>query len=119
MGWLNALGGLVSGWFDLKKTKMKAEGARYQQLAQAEADWDTEALRQSQFSWKDEAITYVWLSPFIVAWFDEDRAMAWVRFVQELPLFYWTVMFGIVAASFGLRWYFKQQNLKVTEIMKK
>lgn len=122
MAWFKAIGAAISGLFggyvDLKKAKMQAEGEKFKQLAKAEADWDTEALRQSQFSWKDEAITFVWLSPLVVAWKYPEKAQAWVDFISQLPMYYWIVMFGIVATSFGLRWYFKQQNLNVAKVMK-
>ena len=108
-----AVGTIFSSWVDLKKSKNKAEAARFQQMMKAEADWDLEAQRQAQFSWKDEMITIVWFAPLVMAWFDEERARQWVVFVQELPYWYQFGMFGIIAASFGLRWYFKQQNFKV------
>ena len=108
-----AIGGIFTGWVDLKKAKYKSEENRYLAAQKAESDWDLEAMRQSQYSWKDELITIIWFAPLVVAWFDPDRAMAWVSFVTKLPFWYQIGMFGIMAASFGLRWYFKQQGFKV------
>lgn len=108
-----AFGSLFGSWIDLKKAKHQAEAARALKLVEVEADWDLEAQRQAQYSWKDEMITIVWFAPLVMAWFDEERAMKWVEFVQGLPYWYQFGMFGIIAASFGLRWYFKQQNFKV------
>lgn len=113
---INGVGTIFRSWVDLKKSKNEAEAARHKQAAQIEGDWDTEALRQSQYSWKDEFLTLIIFSPLIVAWFDEERAMAWVEFVSELPVFYQIFMGGIIAASFGLRWWFKQQGLKVGKL---
>jgi len=110
---ISTVGGLFSSWIDAKKERHKAEAARMMKLAQTEADWDLEAQRQAQFSWKDEFITFVWFAPLVVAWFDQEKAQAWVKFLAQLPYFYQIGMFGIIAASFGLRWYFKQQNFKV------
>ena len=115
---ISAVGGLFTSWIDLKKEKHKAEAARAQRLAQAEADWDLEALRAAQYSWKDEMIAIIWYSPLVVGWYnpDHDRlstAEEWISFVGGLPLWWQFGAFGIMAASFGLRWYFKQQGFKV------
>ncbi|QDP53342.1 MAG: hypothetical protein Unbinned6805contig1000_4 [Prokaryotic dsDNA virus sp.] len=110
---VGAIGSIFTSWVDLKKSKNDSEAARYRQAAQVEGDWDLEALRASQYSWKDELITIVWFSPLVVGWFRPDLAFEWVGFVSELPVWYQFGMFGIMAASFGLRWYFKQQGFKV------
>ena len=104
-----AAGSIFGGWIDLKKAKYTAEAKRYEMQAQAEADWDQEALRQAQYSWKDELITIIIFAPLIVAWFDPNKAMEWVKFVSKMPLWYQLIMTGIVAASFGLRWLFKNK----------
>lgn len=105
----NAAGSIFGGWIDLKKAKYTAEAKRYEMQAQAEADWDQEALRQAQYSWKDELITLIIFAPLVVAWFDSAKAMAWVDFVSSMPVWYQIIMAGIVAASFGLRWLFKNK----------
>ena len=105
----------MTSWFDTKKAKHEAEIAFQHQLAKNEATWDLIALRMSQFSIKDELITIIWFAPLVVAWFEPEAAMDWVTFVSELPLFYQIAMFGIIAASFGLRWFFKEQGLKITK----
>lgn len=104
-----AIGGIFTGWVDLKKAKYKAEEARAHAQAKAEADWDQEALRQAQYSWKDEFITLIIFAPLVVAWFDEKSAKSWVAFVTSMPVWYQVIMAGIVAASFGLRWFFKNK----------
>ena len=104
---------IFTSWIGMKKAKHEAEAARVMKLAQTEADWDLEAQRQAQYSWKDELITFVWFAPVVVAWFDEEKALKWIEFMKGLPHWWWFGAFGIMAASFGLRWYFKQQNFKV------
>lgn len=113
MGWIKAVSGLFTSWIEAKKEKHKAEAALHMQLAQTEASWDNIAQRQSQYSWKDEFITLVWYSPLVVAWFEPEKAMKWIEFVQGLPYFYQIGMFGIMAATFGLRWFFKQQAFQI------
>jgi hypothetical protein len=111
----SSVGKIFTSWVDLKKTKNEAEAAYHMKALSGELDWDIEAQKQAQYSWKDEFITVIWFSPLIVAWFDEDKALAWVNFAQEMPYWYQIGMFGIIAASFGLRWYFKSQAFKVTK----
>ena len=112
---ITAAGELFRSWMDAKKAKHQAEIKFQEKLAEAEATWDLVALRQAQFSWKDEMITLVVFGPLVMAWFPEYRAgvMEWVDFVAALPFWYQILIFGITAASFGLRWFFKQQNFKV------
>lgn len=110
---ISAIGSLFTSWIDVKKEKHRAEAALHMQLAKTEADWDLVAQRQAQYSWKDEFITFVWFAPLIVAWWEPEKAKQWVEFVSGLPYWYQFGMFGILAASFGLRWYFKQQGFKV------
>lgn len=112
--WKSIITGIVSvikGWFDVKQAKQQAEADYHKRVLQNESDWDLEAMRQARYSWKDELITIIWFTPLIVAWFDYERAMAWIDFVTELPLWYQIGMFGIIAASFGLRWWFKDKAL--------
>lgn len=100
-------------WFKTKQAKALAEIKFRQKLAESEADWDLVAQQQAANSWKDELITIVWFSPLIVAWFEPERADHWVQWVGDLPPFYQFGMFGIISASFGLRWFFKQQGFKL------
>jgi len=104
-----AIGTIFGSWVDLKKAKYEAQTAKFTMQAKIEGDWDQESLRQSQYSWKDELITLIMFAPFVVAWFDEDRASAWIEFISGLPYWYQIIVIGIVAASFGLRWFFKNK----------
>jgi hypothetical protein len=106
---------LFTGWIDLKKSKNEAEAAYNRQSLTGEQDWDLEAQKQARYSWKDEFITLVWFAPLIMAWWDPVRARSWVDFVTGLPYWYQFGMFGIIASSFGLRWYFKSQSFKVSK----
>ena len=109
---------LFSNYFEYKKVKTETKIALARQKVQVEGDYDSQALQQMQFSWKDEFITLILFSPLAVAWIDTPRAMEWVGFVEELPLFYQALLFGIVASTFGLRWYFKQRGMKILETKK-
>lgn len=102
-------------WLKKKKATAEAEIAFRNSLAKSEADWDVIAQQQAQYSWKDELITLIWFAPLVVAWFEPEEATRWVEWVSKLPYFYQFGMFGIMAASFGLRWYFKRENFKLTK----
>lgn len=102
---------LVKEWFITKQKKEEAKQAYLMYQARGETEWDNQAMEASKYSWKDELITLIWFSPLVVAWFYPERALQWITFVGALPVFYQIIMFGIVSASFGLRWYFKQTNL--------
>lgn len=106
---------LVKSWFDTKKAKQESEAAYHRRAQVGEQDWDLEAMKQARYSYKDELITVVWFAPLIMAWFDPDKALEWVDFVSKLPGWYQIGMFGIISASFGLRWFFKQQVLKIPQ----
>lgn len=109
----SAIGSVFTSWIDSKKAQYEAEKTFQLKLAEMEANWDLIALRLSQYSWKDELITLVWFAPLIIAWFDPEKAQKWLNFVGQMPPWYQVGMFGIIAASFGLRWFFKQQGLKI------
>jgi len=109
---------IFTSWIGLKKAKHESEALRMQRLAQTEADWDLEAMRNSKYSWKDEFIMLIWYSPLIIGWWDATdkslvSAVDWISFVSNLPYWWQFGAFGIMAASFGLRWYMKQQNFQV------
>ena len=112
---ISGIGQVFTSWLETKKAKHQAEIKFQEKMGEIEATWDLVALRQAQFSWKDELITLIVFGPLMLAWIPDYRAgiMEWVGFVEALPLWYQILIFGITAASFGLRWFFKQQNFKV------
>lgn len=111
---------IFSAWVDMKKSKYEAEAQHNRKMAEIEAEYDLEAMRNSKYSFKDEFIMFIWYSPMYmgwIAWNDPDNVfvtpMEWVTFVGQLPYWWQFGAFGIMAASFGLRWYFKQQNFTI------
>ena len=112
------VGTIFKSWVGLKTAKLTAEAKYHENRAQAAEDWDVEAMRQAQYSWKDEFITAIWFSPLIVAWVYPEKARLWLDFVGDMPLWYQIIMCGIVAASFGLRWLWKNEGFKLTKELK-
>lgn len=130
--WTAIIAGISSiftGWIEVKKSKQEAEKAENLAIINGELDWDIQAQKAAKHSWKDEIITIIWYSPLYIGWFAPKditgtdgsvttewhliSAKEWVSFVGDLPYWWQFGAFGIMAASFGLRWYFKQQGLKV------
>lgn len=114
-GIVSGISKLGSSWIDSKSKQMQARADIELAKAKHAADWDTEAMRQMQHSWKDEIFMIVWLSPIIVAWFDEEASARWIKFVAELPSEWWLITFAMVAATFGVRWLFSKAGTKVIE----
>ena len=114
----SAVSTLFQGWLKVKTSKQEAEAARASRIIQGEFDYDIMAMEAAKTSWKDEVIMIIWYSPLVMGWYDNKTnsivsAQEWIRFVGELPYWWQFGAFGIMAASFGLRWYFKQQGFKV------
>lgn len=89
--------------------KAEAEIKRWEALAAAEADWDTEALRQSQFSWKDEWFVALLSAPFVGSFIPglQDRVLKGWEYIALAPAWYQWSFLGAVCAAFGLRWLFR------------
>lgn len=118
-------GSIVSGLFSVGKTvvegqmkkaesKAKIEEARteatikqIQRSADHEANYDLEALRQTQHSWKDEFALVIVVFPFIGAflpWTQEYVESGWIFLSDKTPDYYWWIFSGAIAASMGIRW---------------
>ena len=91
----------------IEEAKTQAEISRYEKMAQTEADYDLEALRQTQFSWKDEYALLIVTFPFIGAflpWTQQYVADGWTFLRDQTPDFYWYIFSGAIAGSLGIRW---------------
>ena len=98
---------------NMKIAKLNAEATRYTKMAEIESDWDIEAQRQSQFSWKDEYLTLILTFPLIGAFIPgvQDYVLRGFEYLAKVPAWYITAFLGIVAASFGLRWWFVRKGI--------
>lgn len=118
------IGAIVSGivtlgskWFENKKVKMDADAEAYVIKAKAEAehkmlqakgeiDWDIEAVKRTDTSWKDEWLTLIFTVPLIMGFvppLQEYVALGFQTLATTVPLWYYGILGTIVAASFGLR----------------
>jgi hypothetical protein len=77
---------------------------------------DLEAMRQMQYSWKDEYLTIVFTLPFLYSFFDViikggTTETAW-KAVALAPDWYQWCLTGIVMATFGLRAWAARTRIK-------
>ena len=107
---------LAGTWLEGKVEKTKAETGAKVAIAKAEAtimekkatgeiDWDLEAIKGSQNSWKDEWLTILFSIPLILAFIPgmEDLVRNGFQQLEQMPEWYQYSLGVIVAASFGVR----------------
>ena len=103
---VNSLGSLASSYVDGKVQTQKVKAEIQKKQLTGEIDWDLEAIKATQSSWKDEWITILLSIPFLLCFINDDtRQMAFAGFqaLEQAPAWY-TYSFGVViAASFGIR----------------
>lgn len=92
---------------EIAAAKVKAQITQIERQAASEATYDLEALRQTQYSWKDEVALVVILSPFIgsfLPWTQDYVAQGWVHLSEHAPEWYSYTFMAAIAASMGIRW---------------
>jgi hypothetical protein len=113
---LGPITSLVTTWLEgsVEKSKAKtaaevalknAEAIVYEKKATAEIDWDLEAIKGSQNSWKDEWLTILFSIPMILAFIPGMEGVVQRGFEQldSMPEWYQVSLSVIIAASFGIR----------------
>lgn len=116
---LSILGGVVSGIFGIGKSYMQerreikaAEHERTLKQISGEQEWDNTQAANSRDSWKDEYITLIFTTPFVLlfvgALFDLPWLLVRVKEAmnivdKDIPTEYWYLLSVIVAASMGVK----------------
>ena len=97
---------------NLKKVDVNMELAK--QGMKIEADWDTNAQKQMEHSWKDEYLMLLFSIPLILAFIPEYQIYVVNGFktLEKTPDWYMWLVVGIVSATFGLRWMFGKIQLR-------
>ena len=98
--------GLASSYIEVKTAVQKAKATKDLKIATGEIDWDIEAMKATQSSWKDEWLTLLLSGPFILSFCgDWGREMAAAGFASlaEAPSWYSYSLGVVIAASFGIR----------------
>ncbi len=88
-----------------KVAKAKAEATIMEKKATGEIDWDLEAIKGSQNSWKDEWLVILFSVPLVLAFIPgmEDVVSHGFQQLEQMPEWYQYSLGVIVAASFGVR----------------
>ena len=103
---LGVVGNIASTWLEGKNETQKLNLEIKKKQLTGDIDWDLEAIKASQSSWKDEWVVILMSLPFLMCFIsDTTREMAFKGFdaIQQAPNWY-TYSFGVViASSLGIR----------------
>tara|TARA_R110001592_G_scaffold2518_2_gene14720 strand:+ start:199 stop:555 length:357 start_codon:yes stop_codon:yes gene_type:complete len=103
---LGAVGGLATTYLDGKVAVQKANAEIKVKQATGEIDWDIEAIKATENSWKDEWITLLFSIPLILAFcgdWGNDIVQRGFIALETMPAWYQYSLGGIVSASIGIR----------------
>tara|TARA_R110000851_G_scaffold153225_1_gene295200 strand:- start:184 stop:534 length:351 start_codon:yes stop_codon:yes gene_type:complete len=103
---LGAVGNLASTYLEGKVAVQKANAEIKVKQATGEIDWDIEAIKATQNSWKDEWITLLFSIPLILAFSGDwgtQIVQAGFTSLETMPTWYQYSLGGIVSASIGMR----------------
>jgi len=89
----------------LEDAKVQGEIDRIAKITSGEIDYDVEAQRQMQYSWKDEYLVIVLSMPFICSFIPEvqDYIITGWTYISKAPDWYQWSFMGVIIATFGLR----------------
>jgi len=102
---ISAIGGLATSYIDGKTAIQKANAQIKLKQATGEIDWELEAIRSAQNSWKDELWTIVFvliLAANFVPSLQDTMAVGFAN-LETTPLWVQWGMYASIAASFGIR----------------
>ncbi len=103
---ISSLGGLAASIIDSKTQLKLTEAEIKKKQLTGEIDWDIEAIRATQNSWKDEWITLLFSIPLILAFcgdWGNQIVQAGFTSLEAMPTWDQVSLGGIVSASIGLR----------------
>jgi len=101
------------------ETKMKMMDYQVELAKQGmkiEADWDLNAQKQMENTWKDEYLLFLLTLPIIGSFIPQiqDYVVVGWGYIAKAPEWYIFSFLGIVAATFGLRWLIKPLITKMS-----
>ena len=103
---IGPVAGLAGSWIEGKTAIQKANATKNLKIATGEIDWDLEAMKATQNSWKDEWLTLLLSGPFILSFCGEtgrEWASAGFEALGQAPSWYSYSLGVVIAASFGVR----------------
>ena len=103
---IGSLTGLATSIIDGKTQIKLTEAEIKKKQLTGEIDWDLEAMRATETSWKDEWITLLFSIPLILAFcgdWGNDIVARGFEALEVMPQWYQIALGGIVSASIGMR----------------
>ena len=103
---ISSLTGLATSVIDGKTQIKLTEAEIKKKQLTGEIDWDIEAMKGTQNSWKDEWITLLFSIPLILAFcgdWGNDIVQLGFAALETMPAWYQYSLGGIVSASIGIR----------------
>lgn len=103
---ITPIANLAGSYIDGKTAIQKANATKNLKIATGEIDWDLEAMKATQNSWKDEWLTLLLSFPFILSFCGEtgrEWAAAGFTALEQAPSWYSYSLGVVIAASFGVR----------------
>jgi len=117
--------GIIKGIIDNKQAKQKKQqeidlrkiekqGELDIANQQATTDYDIQALKQAERSWKDEYLTILLSLPVIGSFIPgvQDSVVLGWDYLAKAPVWFQMAFIGVIAATFGLRWLFGNVRAK-------
>ena len=113
--WLEGRARIKEAKINAKVAKWNAKAEQAKRAQEITADWDLRAMEAAKESWKDELLLLIFSAPFVGSFIPgvQDAVLRGWEYVAKAPLWYQVCYAGMVAASFGLRWWFTQNRLGV------
>ena len=110
---LGVAGDVVKGVVDTRKakaeqkvTEIKAKPSLMEKQIKGEVDWDFEAIKNTQDSWKDEWLVLLFSIPLILSFcgdWGRDIVFNGFQALSQAPDWYKYTLGVIVSASFGIK----------------
>lgn len=109
---VDIVGTSIKGFVDTKKakaeqkvTEIKAKTSLMEKQIKGEVDWDLEAIKGSQGSWKDEYLTIIFSIPLLLCFlpFTVEYVERGFVALSQTPDWYKYTLGVIVSASFGIK----------------
>ena len=110
---LGVAGQVVKGVVDTRKakaeqkiTEIKAKTSLMEKQIKGEVDWDLEAIKNTQGSWKDEWLVLLFSIPLILSFcgdWGRDIVFNGFQALSQAPDWYKYTLGVIVSASFGIK----------------
>ena len=96
------------------QTKLETEVEHQETIAatQGRDSYDLEALKQKEKTWLDEYYALIWSFPVLasfIPWLQQYVSAGWLM-LATVPNWYITVLIGILASTFGMRWLFDKKK---------